>query len=41
MDAVLSLSTHFLPPSGSREEAMRTNYANLMKLIRAAEEGKP
>jgi sugar phosphate isomerase/epimerase len=28
-DAVLSVSTHFLPPSGSREDAMRINFANL------------
>ncbi len=32
-DAVLSVATHFLPPSGSREEAMRINYANLRRLI--------
>ena len=32
-EAVLSVSTHFLPPSGSRVEAMRINYANLRKLI--------
>ena len=32
-DAVLSVATHFLPPSGSREEAMRINYANLKRLI--------
>ena len=32
-DAVLSVSTHFLPPSGSRVEAMRINYANLRKLV--------
>lgn len=34
-DVVLSLSTHFLPPSGSAEEAMRINYANLRRLIDA------
>ncbi len=32
-EAVLSLSTHFLPPGGSAEEAMRINYANLRRLI--------
>lgn len=31
--AVLSMSTHFRPPSGSRVEAMRINFANLKKLI--------
>ena len=36
-DAVLSLSTHFRPPSGSAEEAMRINYANLQALIRRVE----
>ena len=36
-EAVLSVSTHFLPPSGSREEAIRINYANLKNLIRRAE----
>ena len=29
LDAVLSVSTHFRPPSGSRVEAMHINYANL------------
>ena len=32
-DAVLSVATHFLPPSGSREEAMRINFSNLKRLI--------
>ena len=32
-DAVLSVATHFVPPSGLREEAMRINYANLKRLI--------
>ena len=32
-DVVLSLSTHFRPPSGSSVEAMRINYSNLMRLI--------
>jgi len=36
-DAVLSLSTHFRPPGGSAEEAMRINYANLQALIRRVE----
>ena len=34
-DAILSVATHFLPPSGSRVEAMRINYANLKQLIAA------
>ena len=33
--AILSVATHFLPPSGSRVEAMRTNFANLQALIDA------
>ncbi|MBI3682676.1 MAG: sugar phosphate isomerase/epimerase [Acidobacteria bacterium] len=37
LDVVLSVSTHFLPPSGSREEAMRINFENLRGLIRKAE----
>ncbi len=36
-DAVLSVSTHFRTPSGSREEAMRINYRNLRELLRKAE----
>lgn len=32
-DRFLSVSTHFLPPSGSRVEAMQTNVANLRALI--------
>ncbi|MBM3801803.1 MAG: sugar phosphate isomerase/epimerase [Acidimicrobiia bacterium] len=32
-DAVLSLATHFKPPSGSRVEAMEINYANLKRLV--------
>ncbi len=36
-DAVLSVSTHFRPPSGSREEAMRINFANLRKMISQVE----
>jgi sugar phosphate isomerase/epimerase len=35
-DVVLSVSTHFVPPGGSRIEAMRINYANLERLIRQA-----
>jgi len=40
-DTVLSVATHFLPPSGSPEEAMRTNYANLKTLIKKVEAEKP
>lgn len=36
-DAVLSVATHFQPPSGSAEEAMRINYANLKVLIHKVE----
>ncbi len=36
-DVVLSVSTHFRPPSGSPEEAMRINFANLKNLIHRAE----
>lgn len=36
-DAILSVATHFLPPSGSAQEAMRINFANLRELIRQAE----
>jgi sugar phosphate isomerase/epimerase len=36
-DAVLSMSTHFLPPSGSRVEAMQINFANLQKMIQQVE----
>ena len=36
-DAVLSVSTHFLPPGGSAEEAMRINYTNLKDLIQKVE----
>ena len=32
-DAILSIATHFRPPSGSAEEAMRINYATLTGLI--------
>lgn len=37
-DVVLSLSTHFRPPSGSRLEAMRINHANLMALLQKVEQ---
>ena len=36
-DAVLSVATHFKPPSGSAEEAMHINYANLKALIHKVE----
>ncbi len=36
-DVFLSLATHFRPPSGSREEAMRINYRNLQEMIRQVE----
>ena len=32
-DVVLSVATHFTPPSGSHVEAMETNVANLKRLI--------
>jgi sugar phosphate isomerase/epimerase len=32
-DAVLSVSTHFLPPGGTRIDAMKINYANLRGMI--------
>ena len=32
-DIVLSITTHFLPTSGSWLEAMQTNYANIRRLI--------
>ena len=32
-DVVLSIATHFLPASGSRLEAMQTNYTNIRRLI--------
>lgn len=37
--AVLAVATHYRPPSGSREEAMRTNYAQLKQLISRASHG--
>ena len=36
-DAILALSTHFRPASGSAEEAMQINYANLKSLISQVE----
>ena len=36
-DVFLSVATHFRPPSGSREEAMRINFANLKHLISETE----
>ena len=33
-DAILSLSTHYRPPGGTAEDAMRTNHANLTALIK-------
>ena len=33
LDVILSVSTHFRPPSGSRDEAMRINFGNLQRLI--------
>ena len=35
-DVVLSMATHFLPPSGSRAEAMRINFAKLNAILSAA-----
>ena len=32
-DPVLSVATHFLPDTGSPEDAMRINYTNLLSLI--------
>jgi sugar phosphate isomerase/epimerase len=40
VDAVLSISTHFTPPSGSAVEAVRINYANVMSLIDRLENGR-
>ena len=38
-DVVLAVATHFVPPSGSRKEAMTTNYAKLKRLLKAATDG--
>ncbi|MBV7332491.1 sugar phosphate isomerase/epimerase [Chloroflexi bacterium TSY] len=38
-DVFLSVATHFLPPSGSREEAMRTNVAKLKAFIHQVANG--
>ena len=32
-DVILSVATHFVPASGSRLEAMQTNFGNLRRLI--------
>jgi sugar phosphate isomerase/epimerase len=37
-DVVLSVATHFVPPSGSRKEAMTINYAKLNHLLNTANE---
>ncbi len=37
-DVILSLSTHYRPPGGTAEDAMRTNHANLTALIKQVEE---
>ena len=37
-DAVLSVATHFTPPSGSRVDAMKTNFSNLRRLIGQVDE---
>ena len=39
-DAVLAAATHLTPPSGSAEEAMRINHANLKALICKVEAGE-
>ena len=35
-DVFLGVATHFLPPGGSRVEAMQINYARLLSLIEQA-----
>ena len=37
IDALLSASDHFLPPSGSRVEAMQINVSKVKELIRKVE----
>ena len=37
-NVVLAAATHFVPPSGSRKEAMTINYAKLKALLKAASE---
>jgi hypothetical protein len=32
-DAVLAVATHFIPPGGTGADAMRTNVANLRRMI--------
>ena len=36
-DVILSLSTHYRPPGGTAEDAMRINYGNLTALIKQCE----
>ena len=38
-DAVLSLATHFIPPGGTRIDAMRINYRRLSEMIRKVQAG--
>ncbi len=38
-EAILAVATHFQPASGSKVEAMRTNFAQLKRLISQAEGG--
>jgi sugar phosphate isomerase/epimerase len=38
-DAVLSLATHFIPPGGTRIDAMRINYQRLTDMIRKVQAG--
>ena len=38
-DAVLSLATHFIPPGGTRIDAMRVNYQRLSEMIRKVQAG--
>ncbi len=39
-DALLAVATHFLPPGGSAEDAMRINVSNLKSLIAQAEKSE-
>ena len=38
-DAVLSLATHFIPPGGTRLDAMRINYQRLSEMISKVQAG--
>ena len=38
-DAVLSIATHFIPPGGTRIDAMRINYQRLSEMIRKVQAG--